>query len=55
MAPFKIKFHFQFICPFIKCVKIFLECSCVCLRLKRPSVLAHCDVVVYMCFDHDSF
>ena len=34
MALFKIEFHFPFFCPFIKCVKIFLECSCVCLRLK---------------------
>ena len=33
MALFKIEFHFPFFCPFIECVKIFLECSCVCLRL----------------------
>ena len=31
---FQIEFHFPILCPFIKFVKIFLECSCVCLRLK---------------------
>ena len=25
------------------------------VRFGRPSVLAHCDVVVCMCFDHDSY
>ena len=25
------------------------------VRFRRPSVLADCDVVVCMCFDHDSF
>ena len=25
------------------------------MRFRRPSVLAHCDVVVCMCFYHDSF
>ena len=25
------------------------------VRFRRPSVLAHCDVVVCMCFYHDSF
>ena len=25
------------------------------VRFRRPSVLAHCDIVVCMCFDHDSF
>ena len=34
VALFKVEFHFPFLCPFIECVKIFLECSCVCLRLK---------------------
>ena len=30
----RLNLIFNFCCPFIKCVKIFLECSCVCLRLK---------------------
>ena len=25
------------------------------VRFRRPSVLAHCALVVCMCFDHDSF
>ena len=25
------------------------------VRFSRPSVPAHCDIVVCMCFDHDSF
>ena len=34
MALFKVETHFPFLCPFVECVKVFLECSCVYLRLK---------------------
>ena len=34
MALFQIEFNVPVFCPFIKFEKIFLECSCVCLRLK---------------------
>ena len=35
MALFQIEFHVHFFGPLIKFVKIFLERSYVCLRLKR--------------------
>ena len=31
MALFKIEAHFPFFGPFIECVKVFLECSCIYL------------------------
>ena len=34
MAFFQIEFHVPIFCSFITFVKIFLACSCVCLRLK---------------------
>ena len=36
MALLKIEAHFPLFCPFIECVKVFLECSCIYLiRLLR--------------------
>ena len=42
----------------LTCCMLFLLSPCVAgwrVRFRRPSVLAHCAVVVCMCFDHDSF
>ena len=47
---FQIEFHVQGFCPFAKFVKIFMEHSCDCLKLKsyiHYGVISNCGTIVW--------